>query len=139
MVVTLRLVTCEELLTLPLRKRIQWLRSEAGPKGVLSHDKLARELGTSRQTVISWEKGTVPRKLVDRIVNFSGCPRETWLPGEGEVLVEDRSAALLQELRATVETQGKEMTRALRGLAKEVRALGHPRDDEAPPASEAGS
>lgn len=133
-------MTCEELLTLSLRKRIEWLRSADGPFGkVVSHDTLAERLGTKRQTIINWERGAVPKLYADKLAALTGCPRETWLPRQDEPLDRDSSAVLLRELLATVETQGKEMTRALRGLAKEVRALGHPRDDEAPPASEAGS
>lgn len=131
-------VTCETLLTLPLRQRIKWLRSKDGPRGEMSHDKLAKALKTSRQTVISWEKGTVPRRLVDRIVEFSGCPRETWLPGEEDALGEDYFLALLQELQGVIEEQGKEMTRALKALATEVRALEHQLTTEAPRAIETG-
>lgn len=33
-----------------------------------SHDRLATLLGTSRQTVINWEKGTYPGKYRDKLI-----------------------------------------------------------------------
>lgn len=42
---------------------IKALRKEAG-----SHDKLAKELGTSRQRVIDWEHGGYPRDYVDQLI-----------------------------------------------------------------------
>lgn len=33
-----------------------------------SHDKFARLLGTTRQTVIAWEKGTFPERYVQQLI-----------------------------------------------------------------------
>lgn len=33
-----------------------------------SHDKLAKRLGTSRQTVINWEQGTFPDRYRDKLI-----------------------------------------------------------------------
>ena len=123
-------MTCEELLTLSLPARVRKLREEYG-----SHDKLATALGTKRQTVINWEHGVEPKRYADKLAALTGCSREVWLRGHDDVVLEDRTFVLLRELRDVVDHQGRDMTRALRALAKEVRALRHPRGDEAPPAT----
>lgn len=132
-------MTCEELLTLPLPKRIEWLRSTDGPRGKLSHDKLAAALGTSRQTVIGWEHGVEPKKLAHRLAEFSGCPEAVWLRGDGGIVVQETTPDHLRELRATVEQQGRDMTRALRALAGDVRALTRRLEAVVPRASEGGN
>ncbi len=70
-------MTYDDFLTLTLPERIKWLRSDGGPRGELSHDKLADILGTSRQVVIGWEKvaGSEPGpKLRAALSEFSGYP-----------------------------------------------------------------
>jgi hypothetical protein len=80
--VTLRRVTLEDFLTLPLPERIKWLHSEGGPRGYLSHDSFAALLGTARQTVIGWEKGTEPKQYAEALAEFSGFP--AWAFGRRE-------------------------------------------------------
>jgi DNA-binding XRE family transcriptional regulator len=41
-------------------------------RGTLSHDKFAAALGTSRQTVIRWEKGMIPRAYAQALADYSG-------------------------------------------------------------------
>lgn len=40
-------------------------------RGRLSHDKFAAALGTSRQTVIRWEKGTIPELYAQALADYS--------------------------------------------------------------------
>ena len=73
-------------MTLP--ERIRWLRLH-GPAGRLSHDKFAELLGTSRQTVIGWERGQEPRLYAEKLAAFSdgyGFPAEAFTK-EGELLL----------------------------------------------------
>lgn len=92
-------------MTLPLHERIVWLHSEHGPHGWMSHDTFARRLGTSRQTVISWEKpgGTEPRKFADALAEFSGFPREAFLIREGSELLAATMGARLRLLEVRYE------------------------------------
>lgn len=126
-------MTCEELLTLPLADRVKWLRQKAG-----SHDKLAKALGTSRQTIISWERGTEPKRLLDRLAAFSGCPPETWQRHEGAETVAVSTDDRLRALADQVRDSGKETTRAIRALTRAIERLERRLDDEAPGAMEAG-
>lgn len=87
-------MTLDELLTWPLHKRVEWLRRREG-----SHDKLAARLGTNRQTVIGWEKGSQPnRRYRSLLAEVSGFPEELWqrTPAEQEIwgLSENRLRAL---------------------------------------------
>jgi hypothetical protein len=41
-------------------------------RGTLSHDKFASALGTSRQTVIRWERGTIPKAYSQALSEYSG-------------------------------------------------------------------
>lgn len=131
-------MTCEELLTLPREERFKWLRSADGPLGKVSHDRLAAALETSRQTVISWEHGTEPRRLVDRLVELTGCPPEVWLRDEAGQSSESQTLVLLRELRDVVEVEGQREAQALASLAKEVRALRRQLEARAPQAKEVG-
>lgn len=49
-------------------------------RGDLSHDRFAAELGTSRQTVINWEKGTAPTATYRRkLAAYSGEPESAFV------------------------------------------------------------
>lgn len=41
-------------------------------RGTMSHDRFAAKLGTSRQTVIRWENGTVPVNYAEKLSAESG-------------------------------------------------------------------
>jgi transcriptional regulator with XRE-family HTH domain len=41
-------------------------------RGNWSHDKFAAALGTSRQTVIRWERGMIPRAYAQALSEYSG-------------------------------------------------------------------
>jgi len=73
--------------------------------------------------VISWERGTEPTRLIDRIVEFSGCPQETWLRREEGVASPDSIDIRLQSLEATVHAAGKETSKALRALTRAIESL----------------
>jgi len=132
-VFTLRRVTCEELLTLPLAERVKWLREKTG-----SHDKLAKALGTSRQTIINWERGAQPTRLLHALVEFSGCPPETWRRREAGAASPESTDLRLRSLEATIEAAGKETAKALGALTRAIERLERRLDDEAPGAMEAG-
>lgn len=94
-------MTLDDFLTLPLPKRILWLHSDSGPRGAISHDKLAAELGTTRQTVIGWEGGREPnRYYADRLAEFSGFPAWTFRRRESEEAVAEMFARRLGALEA---------------------------------------
>lgn len=123
-----RRVTLDEFLTWPLHKRIEWLRKKAG-----SHDKLAVKLGTTRQTVIGWEKGKQPnasyRKKLAVLSKFpadsflrSGVEREVW------ALTENR----LLELEALVARLYVEAARGFEALGYPQHGLGDPGAKQSP-------
>ena len=107
-------MTLEDLLTLPLHKRIEWLRKKTG-----SHDKLAARLGTTRQTVIGWEKGAQPNKHYrGKLAGVSGYPTEAF-----------RRSAAEREVWALTETHLKALEARLDRLyaetARGFELLGH--------------
>lgn len=92
-------MTSHNLVTLPLFKRIEHLRRKAG-----SHDKLAAQLDTSRQTVIGWEHGAQPGKVYrERLAEISGLPAEKFLQHEAEREVWTLTETRLKALEAKVE------------------------------------
>lgn len=70
----------------------------------MSHDRFAEILGTTRQTVIGWEKGVEPKKYAERLAAFSGFPASAFRRREAESLTgvrqEDRTARLDRRLEA---------------------------------------
>lgn len=110
-------MTCVELLTLPLAERIRWLRLREG-----SHDKLAARLGTSRQTVIGWEKGGRPGpRYRARLAELTGCPPETFQPTEIDVAEWQTVNVRLEALEASVRQAERERLM----LIGAARRLGH--------------
>lgn len=117
-------MTDEEFLALPLAQKIEWLRSEDGPRGKLSHDRFAAELGTSRQVVIKWEKGAEPSpRLRGRLAAFSGYPAEAFARRGAEALAQELYVRRLEELAATVAAQNEEMKRSLLAVRRAIRRL----------------
>lgn len=99
-------MTEEDYLTLTLGERIAWLRSEDGPKGAISHDKLAGILDTSRQVIIGWEKpgGAEPSLAMrKRLSKFSGFDPRCYSRREAEVLVQEPVGRRLARAEETIE------------------------------------
>lgn len=114
---------------MPLRQRIRWLR-ENGSHGKLSHDRLAAALGTTRQTVINWEKGTRPTdRYAAALAEFFGVPVETFRAPAAEAVTLHRLADRLEELEAGLEALRPLLPRIgdlqeqLDGLTQRVGAL----------------
>jgi len=87
----------------------------------MSHDKLAARLGTTRQTVISWENGVEPKRYADALAKFSGFPREAFLRREGEALAVETSLGLLRGLGEKVDQIAGDLDELV-GLVKEQSA-----------------
>ena len=124
----LRAVNLDDLLLLPLPERIKWLHGPNGPKGELSHDKLAVELGVpNRQTIIGWENGREPSaRYAQRLSEFSGFPDWVFRRREAEEAVGETIAHRLHELAGTVALAGAQllaMERSLSVLENRVREL----------------
>lgn len=132
-------MTLEELLTMPLTERVKWLRSADGPRGKMSHDRLAKELGTTRQTVIGWEGGVEPRRFADALAEFSGFPREVWLRRGAEAASLASFERRLRSLEETVDVAGKETAKALRALTRAIERLEQRLADGVPSARAEGS
>lgn len=97
-----RRVTLQDFLTLTLPERIIWLHGPEGPHGKLSHDRFATQLGTTRQTVINWEKkaGIEPSsRYRKKLAELSGFPEEAFSRREAESLTEETFGHLLLRLR----------------------------------------
>lgn len=108
-------MTLDELLTWPLHKRIEWLRKREG-----SHDKLAAKLGTTRQTVIGWEKGAQPnRDYRAKLAAVSGFPAETFQRSAAEREVWALTERRLLALEARLDV-------AIAATARGFELLGHP-------------
>jgi transcriptional regulator with XRE-family HTH domain len=92
----------EELLELPLRKRIVAVR------GDLSHDSLGKALGTSRYTVIRWENGTtktISDDYVQKLAAFTGLPEDVFRDGHVEEEVDNRMLLMaLEQLDRKLDT-----------------------------------
>lgn len=132
-------MTLEELLTMPLTERVKWLHSEEGPQGKLSHDRLAKALGTTRQTVIGWENGVEPRRFADAIAEFSGFPREAWLRRGAEAASLASFERRLRSLEDAVESAGKETSKSIRALTRAIERLDQRLADGVPSATAEGS
>lgn len=107
----------EQAETLP--RAITLLRENAG-----SHDKLAAELGTSRQRVIAWEKGGYPREYVDALKTM-GVP-ERLLDRDSRVSTDDRLGELegeVADLTTALAAARQANERIVRRLAKLERAV----------------
>lgn len=116
-------MTLDEFLTLPLPKRIVWLHSAEGPRGKLSHDAFARILGTTRQTVINWERGAEPRAYAEKLAEFSGFPADAFLRRGAEVAGEESSLRLLRELRAAVDASAAATAESVEALARGIERI----------------
>lgn len=117
-------MTEDEFIALPLPQKIEWLRSADGPRGKLSHDRLAAELGTSRQVVIKWEKGAEPSpRLRARLAEFSGFPKEAFSRRGAEVLAQELYVRRLEEFAALVAQQNAETKRSLQAVQRAIRRL----------------
>lgn len=105
---------------LMLGERIRRLREE-GPLGRLSHDQLADKLGTSRQTVIGWEKhGRRPnQEYRELLAKLFDVPADTFMDGELDRRRLHGLADRLEELEAELERLGPQ----LRALAERVDRL----------------
>lgn len=77
---------------------IKELRHRAG-----SHDKLAAELGTSRQRVIQWEKGAAPSARYRAKLEAMGVPSTLFESERGSI--EDQLELIRLELREMREQQ----------------------------------
>lgn len=120
---------------LPLHKRIEWLRKQAG-----SHDKLAARLGTKRQTVIGWEKGAQPngryRQLLAELSGFpadafarTASEREVWALTEARLRAVEESLA---ETRRDLEQKVEEVTRLATRAMELIRAIEQSLRDQPP-------
>src|SRR5262245_42094918 len=95
---------------MPLPQRIGWCRSHEGPKGWLSHDKFAAELGTTRHTTINWEKGQQPSyRYAAKLAEFSGFPPAAFRRPEAEKLAQrqgrlSRSRSVWKDWRMPLES-----------------------------------
>lgn len=88
---------------LPLRERIRWLRLH-GRHGRLSHDRMADALGTTRQTVIGWEKGARPKEeSIRRLAAFFDKPADIFRAPATEAVTLHRLADRLEELESALE------------------------------------
>lgn len=110
-------MTLEDFLTLTLPQRIVWLHSKDGPRGRLSHDKFAAILDTSRQTVISWEKGTEPKDYADKLAKFSGFPSWAFLRRAAEAPAAETIALRLQSLADEIDELRGLLLRGFSALA----------------------
>lgn len=105
-----------------LAEEIERLRKAAG-----SHDKFAAQLGTSRQTVIGWEKGRWPRDYVSKLV-AAGIPAELF-EEEARRSVERRLDALEEQAKRRSQiaqdalAATKALQKQLKQLQTEVRKL----------------
>lgn len=77
-----------------LPEAIVMLRKAAG-----SHDKLAARLGTNRQTVIAWEKGSWPKSYVDKL-REEGVPEQFLTRSVSREDLDERVRQLEAELAA---------------------------------------
>jgi transcriptional regulator with XRE-family HTH domain len=86
-----------QLKQMTVPQRIRWLRKQAG-----SHDKLAAKVGTSRQVIIRWEKGTSKPRAESRrrLASASGLPASLFRDGtnSSDDEEEDPVIALLSAL-----------------------------------------
>lgn len=138
-------MTEEEFLTLALPDRIKWLHSEQGPRGKMSHDRFAKELGTSRQVVILWEKTNGPEPAVRHraaLAAFSGFSEDAFSRREAESATWASLGSRLAAVEAAVDDQGGEVARSLRTLARAIDGLERylrllVQDDRPPEAGEA--
>lgn len=80
-----------------------------------SHDRLATKLGTSRQTIIRWERGSFPRAYVEQLREL-GVPEELLTQPQPEDRFEglERRVELLEDL-------GRESAGSIRRLERLVR------------------
>ena len=103
-----------------LGERIRHLR-EAGPHGRMSHDRLAEALGTTRQTVIGWEKhGRHPSpEYRQRLASFFEVDEDVFMDGELDRRRVQSLADRLEEVEAALEELGP----LLAGLGDRVTAL----------------
>lgn len=121
-------MTLDDLLTLPLHKRIEWLRKKTG-----SHDKLAALLGTTRQTVIGWEKGAQPgARYRAKLATVSGFPAETFQRSAAEREVWALTESRLQALEARVDRLYVETARGFEALGHQQHGLGAREEDQEP-------
>lgn len=114
-------------MNLQLGDRIRHLR-EAGPHGRLSHDRLAEALGTSRQTVIGWEKhGRQPGpEYRSRLARFFQVSEDVFMDAEPDRKQFQGIVDRLEEVEAALEELGPLLAR----LADRVTVLetrGHSR------------
>ena len=121
-------MTSHDLVTLPLFKRIEYLRRKAG-----SHDKFAVQLGTSRQTVIGWEHGAQPGKVYrERLAEISGLSAEKFLQHEAEREVWALTETRLKGLEARVERLTVETARGFEELGHPQHGLGGQEEGQEP-------
>lgn len=110
---------------LTLGERIRLLR-ETGRHGRLSQDDLAEALGTTRQTVIGWEKhGRHPSPAYrERLAEFFGVPEETFRDGSEVPRLADLDARLSELEAERIADRLEELEAALEKLGPELRRLG---------------
>lgn len=123
-------MTLDDLLTLPLHKRIEWLRKLEG-----SHDKLALRLGTKRQTVIGWEKGRQPNTHYQAaLAEVSGFPAYAFKRSAAEREVWALTESRLQALEARLDRVVEETARGFEALGHQQHGLGGQEEDQEPQA-----
>lgn len=115
-----------ELLTLPLSKRIEALRRQAG-----SHDKLAAELGTTRQTIINWEKRNAQPSSVYRqkLADYSGLTPDDFKHSVVEQAVWALTERRLRRLEGRVDHLFRYTARGFEALGLQQHGLGGPEAD----------
>jgi transcriptional regulator with XRE-family HTH domain len=127
---------------LPAHKSVlgSWLLERREACG-MSQQQAAQAMSVDSREIRRWEKGEVPGGVtLIRLMSTYGVQMEPRPPLPDAVNVEiattrEELERRLATLEATVEAQGKAATRALRALAKEVRALAPPQDQAAPSAT----
>lgn len=124
-------MTEDEFLTLTLPERIKWCHGPDGPRGKLSHDRFAKILGTTRQTIIGWEggKSEPSDKYRPKLAEFSGFPAAAFSRRAAEAPSAAAMAVRLEALEAAVASQGREMARSLRALVRAIERLERRLDD----------
>lgn len=99
---------------LTLAQAIREARRQAG-----SHDRLARAVGTTRNTIIQWEKGVRPREQWWAALAAAGVPAELLSEPAEEPSLQERLARLEATLDR-IETRQKGTRQDIGRLAKAV-------------------
>lgn len=102
---------------LTLAQAIREARRQAG-----SHDRLARAVGTTRNTIIQWEKGVRPREQWWDALAAAGVPYELLSEPAAEPSVLDRLAEL-EAILARVENRQRQTRRDIAAIRQDIGSL----------------